>query len=222
MSKSVYSLVLTDEIVRAIDSLAYRMNTSRSALIDRILAEKLSMQTPEIRMRNIMENISSFFDDEIFRLQTVAGDGGMLIKSPLPYKYKPTIRYSVELLREDRYLGRLKVSFRTQNMALMELMNDFFTCFANIERRHLSHFDGIDVVMQIDNDKMVRMLNKPIIKDGRSVSDPNLIAEAIADYVNFLDRAIKLYFENADNKKQAVSLVDSLYNERIKTLKVIL
>ena len=222
MSKSVYSLVLTDEIVRAIDSLAYRMNTSRSALIDRILAEKLSMQTPEIRMRNIMENISSFFDDEIFRLQTVAGDGGMLIKSPLPYKYKPTIRYSVELLREDRYLGRLKVSFRTQNMALMELMNDFLTCFANIERRRLSHFDGIDVVMQIDNDKMVRMLNKPIIKDGRSVSDPNLIAEAIADYINFLDRAIKLYFENADNKKQAVSLVDSLYNERIKTLKVIL
>ena len=217
MSKSVYSLVLTDEIVRAIDSLAYRMNTSRSALIDRILAEKLSMQTPEIRMRNIMENIGSFFDDEIFRLQTVAGDGGMLIKSPLPYKYKPTIRYSVELLREDRYLG-----FRTQNMALMELMNDFLTCFANIERRHLSHFDGIDVVMQIDNDKMVRMLNKPIIKDGRSVSDPNLIAEAIADYVNFLDRAIKLYFENADNRKQAVSLVDSLYNERIKTLKVIL
>lgn len=61
MSKSVYSLVLTDEIVRAIDSLAYRMNTSRSALIDRILAEKLSMQTPEIRMRNIMENIGSFF-----------------------------------------------------------------------------------------------------------------------------------------------------------------
>lgn len=222
MSKSVYSLVLTDEIVRAIDSLAYRMNTSRSALIDRILAEKLSMQTPEIRMRNIMENIGSFFDDEIFRLQTAAGDGGMLIKSPLPYKYKPTIRYSVELLREDRYLGRLKVSFRTQNMALMELMNDFLTCFANIERIHLSRFDGIDVVMQIDNDKMVRMLNKPLIKDGRSVSDPNLIAEAIADYVNFLDRAIKLYFENADNKKQAVSLVDSLYNERIKTLKVIL
>lgn len=222
MSKSVYSLVLTDEIVRAIDSLAYRMNTSRSALIDRILAEKLSMQTPEIRMRNIMENIGSFFDDEIFRLQTAAGDGGMLIKSPLPYKYKPTIRYSVELLREDRYLGRLKVSFRTQNMALMELMNDFLTCFANIERGHLSRFDGIDVVMQIDNDKMVRMLNKPLIKDGRSVSDPNLIAEAIADYVNFLDRAIKLYFENADNRKQAVSLVDSLYNERIKTLKVIL
>ena len=107
-------------------------------------------------------------------------------------------------------------------MALMELMNDFLTCFANIVRRLLSRFDGFDVVMLIDNDKIVRMLNKPLIKDGRSVSDTNLIAEAIADYVNFLDRAIKLYFENADNRKQAVSLVDSHYNERIKTLKVIL
>lgn len=221
MSKSVYSLVLTDDIVRAIDSLAYRMNTSRSALIDRILAEKLSMQTPEIRMRSIMENISSFFDEEIFRLQTAAGDGGMLIKSPLPYKYKPTIRYSVELLREGKYLGRLKVSFRTQNMTLMTLMNDFLTCFASIEHRNLAQFEDIDVVMQIDNDRMTRMLNKPILKDTRKVSDANLIAEAIADYVNFLDKAIKVYFENADNRKQAIAFVDALYRERMKTVKII-
>lgn len=221
MSKSVYSLVLTDDIVRAIDSLAYRMNTSRSALIDRILAEKLSMQTPEIRMRSIMENISSFFDEEIFRLQTAAGDGGMLIKSPLPYKYKPTIRYSVELLREGKYLGRLKVSFRTQNMTLMTLMNDFLTCFASIEHSNLAQFEDIDVVMQIDNDRMTRMLNKPILKDTRKVSDANLTAEAIADYVNFLDKAIKVYFENADNRKQAIAFVDALYRERMKTVKII-
>ena len=151
MSKSVYSLVLTDEIVRAIDAMAYRMDTSRSALIDRILAERLSMQTPEIRMRNIMENISSFFDEEIFRLQSAASEGGMLIKSPLPYKYKPTIRYSVELLREGKYLGRLKVSFRTQNASLMQLMNIFLNCFASIENRCLMKYDDLDVVMQIDN-----------------------------------------------------------------------
>ena len=219
MSKSVYSLVLSDEIVRAIDSLAYRMNTSRSALIDRILAEKLSMQTPEIRMRNIMENISSFFDEEIFRLQTAAGDGGMLIKSPLPYKYKPTIRYSVELMREGKYLGRLKVSFRTQNAALVTLMNDFLTCFASIERRNLAQFTDIDII--IDNDKMTRMLNKPILKDTRKVTDPNLTAKAIADYVNFLDRTIKLYFENADNRKQAIALIDAAYKEHMKAVKVI-
>ena len=221
MSKSVYSLVLTDEIVRAIDAMAYRMDTSRSALIDRILAERLSMQTPEIRMRNIMENISSFFDEEIFRLQSAASEGGMLIKSPLPYKYKPTIRYSVELLREGKYLGRLKVSFRTKNASLMQLMNIFLNCFASIENRCLMKYDDLDVVMQIDNDKMCRMLNMPILRDGRKINDANLIAEAIADYVNFLDRMIKLFFENADNRKNAVTLIEDAYKERLKTVKVL-
>lgn len=154
-------------------------------------------------------------------MQTAAGDGGMLIKSPLPYKYKPTIRYSVELMREGKYLGRLKVSFRTQNAALVTLMNDFLTCFASIERRNLAQFTDIDIIMQIDNDKMTRMLNKPILKDTRKVSDPNLTAKAIADYVSFLDRTIKLYFENADNRKQAIALIDAAYKEHMKAVKVI-
>ena len=53
MNKSVYSLVLSDEVVDAIDRLAYSMNTSRSNLINQILAEKLSLMTPEMRMRQI-------------------------------------------------------------------------------------------------------------------------------------------------------------------------
>ena len=39
MGKSVYSLVLMDEVVDAIDQMAYRNNTSRSNLINQILAE---------------------------------------------------------------------------------------------------------------------------------------------------------------------------------------
>ena len=42
MKKSVYSLVLMDDVVDAIDKLAYSMNTSRSNLINQILAEKVS------------------------------------------------------------------------------------------------------------------------------------------------------------------------------------
>ena len=41
MKKSVYSLVLSDNVVRAIDDLAYKMGTNRSNLINSILAEKL-------------------------------------------------------------------------------------------------------------------------------------------------------------------------------------
>ena len=39
MAKSVYSLVLRDEVVAEIDRLAYRMNTNRSNMINQILAE---------------------------------------------------------------------------------------------------------------------------------------------------------------------------------------
>ena len=82
-------------------------------------------------------------------------------------------------------------------------------------------YDDLDVVMQIDNDKMCRMLNMPILRDGRKINDANLIAEAIADYVNFLDRMIKLFFENADNRKRAVTLIEDAYKERLKTVKVL-
>ena len=68
---------------------------------------------------------------------------------------------------------------------------------------------------------MCRMLNMPILRDGRKINDPNLTAEAIADYVNFLDRMIKLFFENADNRKKAVTLIEDAYKERLKTVKVL-
>ena len=90
-------------------------------LIDRILAERLSVQTPETVMRSITDAIGRFFDEDIFRLQP-ASDGALLIKSPLSYKYKPTIRYAVDILPQEDTLGRLRVSFRTQNAVLSMLI----------------------------------------------------------------------------------------------------
>lgn len=219
MSKSVYSLVLSDDIVRAVDNLAYRMGVSRSSLIDRILAEKLSVETPETRMRTIMENMMRMLDNDIFRLQTASGDSGMLIRSPLPYKYKPTIRYSVELCREGNHLGKLKVSFRTQNEALSSAINDFYKCFLKTEAKYLS---GIaDVIAEIDGDRMERTLNMPITKNSREVT-PDEIASSISEYVRFIDKLIKIYFEYLSDRNSALLLIDKLYKERMKETKIIL
>ena len=38
MKKTLYSLVLNDEVVREVDALAHRMGTNRSNLINQILA----------------------------------------------------------------------------------------------------------------------------------------------------------------------------------------
>lgn len=219
MSKSVYSLVLSDDIVRAVDNLAYKMGVSRSSLIDRILAEKLSVETPETRMRSIMENMMRLLDNDIFRLQTAAGDSGMLIRSPLPYKYKPTIRYAVELCREGDYLGKLKVSFRTQNEALTTAMNDFYNCFLKTEAKYISPF--VNIIAEIDGDKMERLLNIPVVKGAKEIS-PDEKATAISDYVRFIDKLIKIYFEYLSDRKTALLLIDKLYKERMNNLQIIL
>ena len=39
MKKSVYSLVLSDDVVAAVDRTAYQQGVSRSAMINQILAE---------------------------------------------------------------------------------------------------------------------------------------------------------------------------------------
>ena len=53
MSKSVYSLVLSDDVVAQIDCAAYALGTSRSNLINQVLAEYVSLITPEKRRKDI-------------------------------------------------------------------------------------------------------------------------------------------------------------------------
>ena len=53
MKRSTYSLILMDDVVAAIDRLAAQQGTSRSNLINQILAEHVSCVTPEQQMRQI-------------------------------------------------------------------------------------------------------------------------------------------------------------------------
>ena len=57
MNKSVYSLVLMDNVVGEVDKLAYEMGTSRSNLINQILAEYVNYTTPERRINDVLSTI---------------------------------------------------------------------------------------------------------------------------------------------------------------------
>ena len=46
MKKTLYSLMLSEEVMREIDALAHKMGTNRSNLVNMILAEKVEMRTP--------------------------------------------------------------------------------------------------------------------------------------------------------------------------------
>ena len=69
MNKSVYSLVLMDNVVSEVDKLAYELGTSRSNLINQILAEYVRYTTPEMRMRAIFDEMEKLMQTEYLRLK---------------------------------------------------------------------------------------------------------------------------------------------------------
>ena len=98
MKRSVYSLVLMDDVIKAVDEQAYRLGKSRSNLINQILAERLSCVTPEMRMREIFDSMTELIGGA-FRIQQQRSASLMTLRTALDYKYRPTINFKVELER---------------------------------------------------------------------------------------------------------------------------
>ena len=63
MKKTVYSLVLSEDVVREIDKLATRRGTNRSNMVNQILAEYTSLITPEKRMSHLLSEVRRHFEE---------------------------------------------------------------------------------------------------------------------------------------------------------------
>ena len=163
MKKTLYSLMLNEEVVREIDRMAHRMGTNRSALINQILADYTSVVTPERRIESIFHEIEQLVAPArdlvpFFAPHTTS----MSLKSSLEYKYRPTVKYEVALYGDKQEgLGELAVIFRTQSAQLLQSMTQFFRLWKQIEDAH----------------------------DYTSEE----IARAISDYVQLFDRLMKAY-----------------------------
>ena len=57
MKRTMYSLMLSEDVMREIDALAHRMGTNRSNLVNMILAERVEMRTPEQQINDIFSGI---------------------------------------------------------------------------------------------------------------------------------------------------------------------
>ena len=61
MKKTVYSLVLSEDVIREVDKLAYQSGTNRSNMVNQILAEYVSLITPEKRMSHLLAEVRRHF-----------------------------------------------------------------------------------------------------------------------------------------------------------------
>lgn len=201
MSKKVlYSLMLSEDVMREIDALAHRMGTNRSNLVNLILAERVEIQTPEQQINDIFTTMEQLFSAsrELVPLFT-PNTQRVTVRSSLAYKYHPTLRYEVELERgfyPGEPIGTLMINFRTQSQGLLELLGRFFRCLSRIEDRLLP----TDVSYTMDDYRFTRTLSYPV-KKGAADNEPlhaDEISKAITEYVSLIDRMLKACIGGAD------------------------
>ena len=181
MHKSVYSLVLSDGVVQRIDQMAYARGLSRSALIDEILAEHASMVTPQMHASSVFEQMERLICQEgPFQALHQSAAGLFAVRGVLPVKYRPAVRYQVELHpQEDGRLGQLKASFRTQSSSLLRALGLFFQAFMQAESAACSYAEG-------RFQKELRLRRSAVLSADET-------AQAISNYIQLVDGALQAY-----------------------------
>ena len=195
MKKNLYSLTLSDDVVREVDALAHRMGTNRSALVNQILAEYVSVPTPERRWNDIFEAIEELMTPTRELVPFFApGSSTMSLKSSLSYKYRPTVKYEVDLSNGDaQTMGSLNIVFRTQSAALISAMTSFFRLWVQIEDKCLAPLLGSSISCALYDGRFVRPLAMP---RGKALTADD-VAGAISAYVQLFDRLLKGYLDGS-------------------------
>ena len=212
MQKSLYSLILSDHVVEAVDRLAHAMHTNRSNMVNQILAEYVSYVTPEKRMQQIFSLLESTLSRiEAFQIPAQSSASVLQARSALAYKYNPSVQYSVELYRQPgSSIGELRVSMRTQNSALRLYLLQFFKLWRTLER---SYRVGTDCA--VEDGKFLKKLQVPHLPDDTQI-EPEQWADAIGAYVGAFDTAMKAFFYEIDRPTEAAAKVEQIYRSYLQ------
>ena len=206
MKKSVYSLVLSDDVVEAVDRAAYQNGLSRSAMVNQILADYVSYTTPEKRMREIFSQVESLLTGGgVFQTLLQPSDSMMSLRSSLAYKYNPNVRYSVELYPGTPTQGELRVSLRSQSSNLILYLGQFFRLWDKMETAYLG---GTDCVIQ--DGRYSRRLRLP---EGLSDREQGAV---LAGYIRAMERGLKAFFNSLEEPHQAAAAVERAYQEYLR------
>ncbi|MBR4657885.1 MAG: ribbon-helix-helix protein, CopG family [Clostridia bacterium] len=215
MAKSIYSLVLDDDVIALVDRMAYAQGASRSALINRILAEHVGYSTHEMRTRDIFRQMEYMLADTLLPMLGESGDTTMRLRSALSYKYNPTVKYTVALGREGGSIGELRVQVRSRSDGFTLMMLQFFRLWAKLEEAYIGRTD-----ISFEPGRLTRKLVPHSREDGRIVETVD--GNSIAAYINALDGAMKAFFASVDDAKAAAAAAESYISDYVKNNEVIM
>ena len=157
--------------------------------------EYVSVPTPERRWNDIFEAIEELMTPTRELVPFFApGSSTMSLKSSLSYKYRPTVKYEVDLSSGDaQTMGSLNIVFRTQSAALISAMTSFFRLWVQIEDKCLAPLLGSSISCALYDGRFVRPLAMP---RGKALTADD-VAGAISAYVQLFDRLLKGYLDGS-------------------------
>lgn len=221
MDKSLYSLILSDEVISKIDTLAYAMRTSRSNYINEVLAGHVSYITPSQRIKDILEEAKAFLEPEgRYAFVEMSSNSYMDIRSALNYRYRPTIRYCIEMTGQAQGpFCRLKAQVRTQSKDLIIYIERFFMIWQAVEDKLMSDKSENMGLASYDNVCYTRSF---FLKDMDYIMSESGIGEAIAAYIVTLDNAINAYMDNIGDDKKIASDIYNIYMDYFNSSNLII
>ncbi|MEG1870014.1 MAG: hypothetical protein RR205_04105 [Oscillospiraceae bacterium] len=149
------------------------------------------MQVKEI-FDLMTERINSFSD---FKISVLQSDFMISMKSPLEYKHRPTIKYSVELYRlNTTRLGELRVVFRTQHSQLLMRLAEFFGIWIRVEIHYIhQYFPENSIRYSVEDGRFKRTMMMP---QGIENLTNELLSKATCEYIEMFDEILKQYLYN--------------------------
>ena len=199
MKNTIYSLMLNDQVVAEVDALARRLGTTRSSLINEILAEYVDYVTPSRRAKDILSMLEQLMITTEMMPFLAPNTRTLSVKSSLQYRYRPTIKYEINLYRNDRnLLGEIDMLFRTQSAELVSEMTDFFRIWKKAE-------NNAEVEYELYDGKFVRTILLPK-KDCTSEQ----LANSLYSYILLFDKMLKGYLSGELSQGD----IESKYNEK--------
>jgi hypothetical protein len=128
MSKKIYSLLLSEDVMNLIDAECRKSGKSRSSLIDGILSAAYMKDHPKARLPDLLESLAGLLslEDAQVSVQRLLQDA-IEFRTSIPYSYQPKIVYRVRFVTSDSGTSAfIRIATRTTSASLLTKFSELF------------------------------------------------------------------------------------------------
>ena len=203
MRKSLYSIMIENELIDAIDELANKRAVDRSYILNEILAEYLSVKIPQINLKEIFNMIQLNMNTSVFKVNASLSDCVINVKSPIEHEYRPALKYCVEIYDDnDIKIGKLRLIYRTYDLHALQRFNNFIDIWISLESHYIHRFFPKDSIKyDVESGRFSRVLMLP--KDSMPITN-EILSRGISDYIKEFDELLKLYLNNIESDAKII------------------